>query len=51
MQGPQGGFGGGMMGDFDGGRGGFGGDDQGGMMGNGWQLPDGTAPQAPTQTN
>jgi hypothetical protein len=51
MQGSQGGFGGGMMGDFDGGRGGFGGDDQGGMMGNGWQLPDGTAPQTPTQTN
>jgi hypothetical protein len=46
MQGPEGGFGGGMMGG-NGGR--FGDDD--GMMGNGWQMPGGTAPEAPTQTN
>lgn len=42
MQGPEGG----MMGG-NGGR--FGDDD--GMMGNGWQMPGGTAPEAPTQTN
>ena len=40
MQGIEGGFGGG-----------FGGDDQGGMMGNGWQMPNGTEPEAPVQTN
>ena len=43
----QGGFGGGMMGGFDGPRG----NDDGGMMGNGWQMPNGTATQAPTQNN
>jgi hypothetical protein len=42
---------GGMMGGHMGGRGGFDGDDQGGMMGNGWQMPEGTAPEAPVQTN
>jgi len=43
----QGGFGGGMMGGFDGPRG----NDDGGMMGNGWQMPNGTATQAPAQNN
>ncbi len=42
---------GGMMGGHMGGRGGFDGDDQGGMMGNGWQMPEGTEPEAPVQTN
>ena len=44
----QGGFGGGMMGGFDGQRHG---NDDGGMMGNGWQMPNGTATQAPAQNN
>ena len=39
----------GMMGGHIGGRGGF--DDDGGMMGNGWQMPNGTEPEAPVQTN
>jgi hypothetical protein len=43
----QGGFGGGMMGGFDGPRG----NDDGGMMGNGWQMPNGTATTAPSQNN
>lgn len=42
---------GGPLGGHMGGRGGFDGDDQGGMMGNGWQLPNGTQPEAPVQTN
>ncbi len=42
---------GGPMGGHMGGRGGFDGDDQGGMMGNGWQMPNGTQPEAPVQTN
>lgn len=41
----------GMMGGHMGGRGGFDGDDRGGMMGNGWQMPNGTEPEAPVQTN
>ncbi|CAB4632694.1 unannotated protein [freshwater metagenome] len=41
---------GGPMGGHMGGRGGFDGDDQGGMMGNGWQMPNGTQPE-PVQTN
>ena len=49
MQNFQGGFGD-MMGG-PGGRGGFDGDDQGGMMGNGWQMPNGTQTDAPVQTN
>ena len=36
---------GGMMGGHMGGR------DDDGMMGNGWQMPEGTAPEAPVQTN
>lgn len=44
-------FDGGQMGGPMGGRGGFDGDDQGGMMGNGWQMPNGTQPEAPVQTN
>jgi hypothetical protein len=43
------GFDGGMMGGHMGGRGGFDGDE--GMMGNGWQMPEGTEPEAPVQTN
>ena len=44
----QQGFGGGMMGGFGDPRG----DDNGGMMGNGWQTPNGTdATPVPTQTN
>jgi hypothetical protein len=43
----QGGFGGGMMGGFDGPRG----NDDGGMMGNGWQVPNGEATTAPSQNN
>jgi uncharacterized protein with PQ loop repeat len=46
---------GGHMQSFDGGimggRGGFDADDQGGMMGNGWQMPNGIQPEAPAQTN
>ena len=42
---------GGPMGGHMGGRGGFDGDDQGGMMGNGWQMPNGTQLEAPVQTN
>ena len=42
---------GGPMGGHMGGRGGFDGDDQGGMMGNGWQMPNGIEPEAPVQTN
>jgi hypothetical protein len=46
---------GGHMQSFDGGimggRGGFDADDQGGMMGNGWQMPNGIEPEAPVQTN
>jgi hypothetical protein len=42
------GFDGGMMGGHMGGRG-FGDDE--GMMGNGWQMPEGTEPEAPVQTN
>ena len=42
-------FDGGQMGGHMGGR--FGGDDQGGMMGNGWQMPNGIEPEAPVQTN
>jgi len=49
--GGMGDFDGGMMGGHMGGRGGFDGDDQGGMMGNGWQMPNGTEPEAPVQTN
>ena len=46
----QNGFGGGMMGGFGGGRDIDG--DGNGMMGNGWQMPNGTgATQVPTQTN
>jgi hypothetical protein len=41
----------GMMGGHMGGRGGVDGDDRGGMMGNGWQMPNGTEPEAPVQTN
>ena len=44
-------FDGGMMGGHMGGRGGFDSDDQGGMMGNGWQMPNGVEPEAPVQTN
>jgi hypothetical protein len=44
-------FDGGMMEGHMGGRGGFDSDDQGGMMGNGWQMPNGTQPEAPVQTN
>lgn len=36
---------GGMMGGHMGGR------DDDGMIGNGWQMPEGTAPEAPVQTN
>ena len=36
---------GGMMGGHMGGR------DDDGMMGNGWQMPNGTEPEAPVQTN
>jgi len=55
-----GGNGGHMQGGFDGGfggqggmQGGFGphGNDDGGMMGNGWQVPNGVATPAPAQTN
>jgi hypothetical protein len=55
-----GGTGGHMQGGFDGGfggqggmQGGFGphGNDDGGMMGNGWQMPNGVATPAPAQTN
>ena len=42
-------FDGGQMGGHMGGR--FDGDDQGGMMGNGWQMPNGVEPEAPVQTN
>ena len=49
--GDMGEFDGGSMGGHIGGRGGFDGDDQGGMMGNGWQMPNGTEPEAPVQTN
>jgi hypothetical protein len=41
------GFDGGMMG----GHGGSDGEDHGGMMGEGWQMPNGTEPEAPVQTN
>ena len=36
------------MGGFDGQRDG---NDDDGMMGNGWQMPNGTATQAPAQNN
>ena len=49
--GGMGGFDGGFMGGHMGDRGGFDGDDRGGMMGNGWQMPEGTTPEAPVQTN